>query len=60
MDLSIPVSLLNEYFEIVQGNRGVFDNGTMLRHYRETLTNINKHLLSELEDLFMQIWDIWE
>lgn len=47
---------LNEYFEIVQGNRGVFDNGTMLRHYRETLTNINKHLLSELEDLFMLLW----
>lgn len=47
---------LNEYFEIVQGNRGVFDNGTMLRHYRETLTNINKHLLMELEDLFMLLW----
>lgn len=47
---------LNEYFEIAQGNRGVFDNGTMLRHYRETLTNINKHLLSELEDLFMLLW----
>lgn len=47
---------LNEYFEIVQGNRGVFDNGTMLRHYRETLTNINKNLLSELEDLFMLLW----
>lgn len=47
---------LNEYFEIVQGNRGVFDNGTMLKHYRETLTNINKHLLSELEDLFMLLW----
>ena len=28
----------------------------MLRHYRETLTNINKHLLSELEDLFMLLW----
>ena len=47
---------LNEYFEIVQGNRGVFDNGTMLRHYRETLTNINKRLLMELEDLFMLLW----
>lgn len=47
---------LNEYFEIVQGNRGVFDNGTMLRHYRETLTNINKRLLRELEDLFMLLW----
>lgn len=47
---------LNEYFEIVQGNRGVFDNGTMLGHYRETLTNINKNLLSELEDLFMLLW----
>lgn len=47
---------LNEYFEIVQGNRGVFDNGTMLRHYRETLTNINKLLLMELEDLFMLLW----
>lgn len=47
---------LNEYFEIIQGNRGVFDNGTMLRHYRETLTNINKQLLRELEDLFMLLW----
>lgn len=47
---------LNEYFEIVQGNRGVFDNGTMLKHYRETLTNINKRLLRELEDLFMLLW----
>lgn len=47
---------LNEYLETVQGNRGVFDNGTMLKHYRETFTNINKMILNELEDLFMLLW----
>ena len=47
---------LNEYFEIVQGNRGVFDNGTMLTHYRATFTNIDKMLLNEMEDLFMLLW----
>ena len=47
---------LNEYFETVQGNRGVFDNGTMLKHYRDTFTNIDKMLLNELEDLFMLLW----
>lgn len=47
---------LNEYLETVQGNRGVFDNGTMLQHYRDTFTNINKMVLDELEDLFMLLW----
>lgn len=47
---------LNEYLETVQGNRGVFDNGTMLKHYRDTFTNINARLLNELEELFMLLW----
>ena len=47
---------LNEYLETVQGNRGVFDNGTMLKHYRDTFTNIDKMLLNEMEDLFMLLW----
>lgn len=47
---------LNEYLETVQGNRGVFDNGTMLKHYRETFVNINNMVLKELEDLFMLLW----
>lgn len=47
---------LNEYSELVQGNRGVFDNGTMLKHFRETFTNINKMVLDELEDLFILLW----
>lgn len=47
---------LNEYLETVQGNRGVFDNGTMLKHYRDTFVNINKLVLDELEVLFMLLW----
>ena len=49
---------LNEYSEMVQGNRGVFDNGTMLKHFRDTFVNINKMVLDELEDLFMLLWQV--
>lgn len=49
-----------EYVEHRWGKEGTVTYISMVNEYIEKLKNIDAMLIRELEDLFMQIWDIWE
>lgn len=49
-----------EYAEHRWGKEGSITYISMVNEYIEKMKNIDAMLISELEDLFMQIWDIWE
>lgn len=49
-----------EYAERRWGKEGTMTYISMVNEYIEKMKNIDAMLINELEDLFMQIWDIWE
>lgn len=49
-----------EYAERRWGKEGTITYISMVNDYIEKLKNIDAMLIKELEDLFMQVWDIWE
>ncbi len=49
-----------EYAEHRWGKEGTITYISMVSEYIEKLKNVDALLIKELEDLFMQIWDIWE
>ena len=49
-----------EYAEHRWGKEGTITYISMVNEYIEKMKNIDVMLIRELEDLFMQIWDIWE
>lgn len=49
-----------EYAEHRWGKEGTITYISMVNEYIEKMKNIDAMLINELEDLFMQIWDIWE
>lgn len=49
-----------EYAERRWGKEGTITYISMVNEYIEKMKNIDAMLINELEDLFMQIWDIWE
>nr|DAE60870.1 MAG TPA: Lower collar protein [Caudoviricetes sp.] len=49
-----------EYAEHRWGKEGTTTYISMVNEYIEKMKNIDAMLIRELEDLFMQIWDIWE
>lgn len=49
-----------EYAEHRWGKDGSITYISMVNEYIEKMKNIDAMLIRELEDLFMQIWDIWE
>lgn len=49
-----------EYAERRWGKEGTITYISMVSEYIEKLKNVDAMLIKELEDLFMQIWDIWE
>lgn len=49
-----------EYAEHRWGKEGTITYISMVNEYIEKMKNIDAMLIRELEDLFMQIWDIWE
>lgn len=48
-----------EYAEHRWGKEGTITYVSMVNEYIEKMKNIDAMLIRELEDLFMQIWDIW-
>lgn len=49
-----------EYAEHRWGKEGTVTYISMVNEYIEKMKNIDAMLIRELEDLFMQIWDMWE
>lgn len=49
-----------EYVEHRWGKEGTVTYVNMVNEYIEKMKNVDAMLIRELEDLFMQIWDIWE
>lgn len=49
-----------EYAEHRWGKEGTITYISMVNEYIEKMKNIDAMLIRELEDLFLQIWDIWE
>ena len=49
-----------EYAEHRWGKDGTITYISMVDEYIEKMKNIDAMLIRELEDLFMQVWDIWE
>ena len=49
-----------EYAEHRWGKEGTITYISMVNEYIEKMKNVDAMLIRELEDLFMQIWDIWE
>lgn len=49
-----------EYAEHRWGKDGTITYISMVNEYIEKMKNIDSMLIRDLEDLFMQIWDIWE
>ena len=49
-----------EYVEHRWGKEGTVTYVSMVNEYIEKMKNVDAMLIRELEDLFMQIWDIWE
>lgn len=49
-----------EYVEHRWGKVGSVTYVSMVSEYIEKLKNVDAMLIKELEDLFIQIWDIWE
>lgn len=49
-----------EYAEHRWGKEGTITYISMVNEYIEKMKNIDTMLIRELEDLFVQIWDIWE
>ena len=49
-----------EYAERRCGKEGTISYISMVNEYIEKMKNIDAMLIRELEDLFIQIWDIWE
>lgn len=49
-----------EYAEHRWGKEGTTTYISMVNEYIEKMKNIDAMLIRELEDLFMQIWDMWE
>ena len=49
-----------EYAEHRWGKEGAVTYVSMVNEYIEKMKNVDAMLIRELEDLFMQIWDIWE
>lgn len=49
-----------EYAEHRWGKEGSITYISMVDEYIEKMKNIDAMLIRELEDLFMQIWDVWE
>ena len=50
------VSNLTEYTERVLGKQGSGSYAAMIREYRESLINIDRMVLDELSDLFINLW----
>lgn len=55
---SVTTMLTNteDYLETVSGKQGANSYSKLLLEYRETFLNIDMMVISELEDLFMQLW----
>lgn len=49
-----------EYVEHRWGKEGTVTYISMVNEYVEKMKNVDAMLIRELEDLFIQIWDIWE
>ena len=49
-----------EYAERRWGKEGTITYISMVSEYIEKLKNVDSMLIKELDDLFMQVWDIWE
>ena len=49
-----------EYAEHRCGKEGTITYISMVNEYIEKMKNVDAMLIRELEDLFIQIWDIWE
>lgn len=49
-----------EYAEHRWGKEGTITYISMISEYIEQMKNIDAMLIRELEDLFIQVWDIWE
>lgn len=50
------INNLDEYLENVSGKEGTETYSEMLIKYRNTFLNIDMRVISDLEELFMQIW----
>lgn len=50
-------STTEEYVQMITGKRGGQTYTAMIAEYAEKLKNIDRMVIGELEDLFMQIWD---
>ena len=50
------INNLDDYLENVSGKEGTETYSEMLIKYRNTFLNIDMQVISDLEELFMQIW----
>lgn len=50
-------STTEDYVEHITGKRGGMTYAYMVNEYAEKLKNIDRMVISELSDLFMQVWD---
>ena len=57
---NINAKSTEEYAERRWGKEGTITYISMVSEYIEKLKNVDAMLIKELEDLFMQVWDIWE
>lgn len=48
------------YVERITGKEGSQTYISMVNEYIEKLKNVDLMIINELEDLFIQVWDIWE
>jgi len=52
----VNANTTDEYIQIVKGKNGGPSYSKLLMEYRETMLNIDKMVLDELDCLFMQVW----
>lgn len=50
------INTTEEYTEHVNGKRGGMTYSSMLKEFRETFLNIDKRIIDELADLFLNLW----
>lgn len=55
-NVSATLTNTEDYLETVQGKNGGASYSKLLMEYRETFLNIDMMMISQLEELFMQLW----
>lgn len=50
-------STSEEYVHSIVGKRGTQSNASLINEYVEKLKNVDRMIINELDELFMQVWD---